>query len=182
MYIAWHTTKKKVVYMNKKLDKGDIYRIYVFDEMARKENHKKHGKCSLKDLADYVDHLSDSKAKRLCRHLSHSRKNGVYRFISKGPDSWVVREVGMSDILVRSINSNVNGHLSRNKWSLKNISKDKKIPRLREFKKEGKIHKRSISLLAHKRGHKFKLIDGNHRAIKMACNGKKEFRLIIPNK
>lgn len=162
--------------MSKELSRGDVYRIYVYDELAKREKH------SLKDLADYVDSLSDHEAKKLCRHLSHSRKNGVFHFISQGPEHWIVKTVDISHIRVRGINSKVNDHLSRNKWSLKKISKDKKISKLKEFKKKGKIHKRSQYLLAHKRGCKFKLVDGNHRAIKLSCDGKKEFKLVIPSK
>ena len=160
--------------MSKELSKGDIYRMYVFDELAKKEKH------GLKNLANYVDSLSDHEVKKICRHLSHSRKNGVFRFISEGPDHWIVKTVDISRIRVRSINSRVNDHLSRNKWSLKKISKDKKILRLKEFKKKGNIHKRSLYLLAHKRGCKFKLVDGNHRAIKLSCDGMKEFKLVLP--
>lgn len=159
--------------MDKKLDKDKVYRIYVFDEMAKKTKH------SLEDLGHYVDSLDDDKIKELCRHCSHSRKNGVYRFISRGPNCWTVKVVNISGIYVRRINGNVNGHLSRNGWSLKRISEDKKIPKLREFKKRGNIHSRSLHFIAHKKGDKYKLIDGNHRAIKLACSGKKEFKLVF---
>lgn len=162
--------------MGNKLDKDNVYRIYVFDEMAKKT------KCHLEDLGHYVDSLDHDKVKELCRHCSHSRKNGVFRFISRGPNLWTVKVVNISDIYVRRINSYVNGYLSRNGWSLKKISKDKKIPRLREFKNIGNIHSRSLHFIAHKIGDKYKLIDGNHRAIKLACNGKKEFKLVLPIK
>lgn len=162
--------------MDKKLDKDNVYRIYVFDEMAKKT--KRH----LEDLEHYVDSLDHDKVKELCRHCSHSRKNGVYRFISRGPNRWIVKVVNISDIYVRRINSKVNSHLSRNGWSLKKISKDKKISKLREFKKRGNIHSRSLHFIAHDKGDKYKLIDGNHRAIKLACSGKKEFKLVLPIK
>lgn len=159
--------------MGKKLDKNGVYRIYVFDEMAKKT------KRSLEDLGNYVDSLDDDKIKGLCRHCSHSRKNGVYRFITRGPNRWTVKIVNISDIYVRGINSRVNGYLSRNGWSLKRISKDKDIRKLREFKRRGNIHSRSLSFIAHKKGDKYKLIDGNHRAIKLAYNGQKEFKLVF---
>lgn len=159
--------------MGKKLDKDKVYRIYVFDEIAKKT--KRH----LEDLGHYVDSLDHDKVKELCRHCSHSRKNGTYRFISRGPNRWTVKVVNISDIYVRRINSNVNGYLSRNRWSLKKISKDKKIPKLREFKKRGNIHSRSLHFIAHKKGDMYKLIDGNHRAIKLACSGQKEFKLVF---
>ena len=99
--------------MGKKLDKNEVYRIYVFDEMAKKT------KRSLEDLGNYVDSLDDDKIKELCRHCSHYRKNGVYRFISRGPDRWTVKNVNISDIYVRRINSKVNGYLDRNGMLLK---------------------------------------------------------------
>lgn len=159
--------------MGKKLDKNEVYRIYVFDEMAKKTGR------SLEDLGHYVDSLDDDKIKELCCHCSHSRKNGVYRFISRGPNRWTAKIVNISDIYVRRINSNVNGRLSRNGWSLKRISKDKKISKLREFKRRGKIHSRNLSFIAHKKGNRYKLIDGNHRAIKLACCDQKEFKLVF---
>ncbi len=162
--------------MTKELNKSDVYRMYVYDEMAKKT------KDSIEDLADYVDSLDDEKIKKLCRRLSHSRKNGVFKFISRGPDHWIVKTVDISRIHVRRINSKVNGYLSRNKFLLRKIAEDEKIPRLKEFKKKGKIHKRSLYLLAHKRGSSYKLIDGNHRAVKLACDGKKEFKLILPRR
>lgn len=158
------------------MTKGDVYRIYVFDEMTKRT------KRDIKDLEKYVDSLSDDKAKKLCRSLSHSRKNGVYEFIDRGPKQWTVKTVNAAEIYVRRLNDRVNGHLSRNHWSLEKISEDKEIPKLREFKKRGKINKRSRYLLAHKRGDSYRLVDGNHRAIRLACDGEKEFKLILPKK
>lgn len=160
--------------MSKKIDKDDVHRKYVFDEMAKKTKY------DIKDLEKYIDSLSDDQIKRLCRHLSHSRKNGVYRFIARGPKNWMIKTIDISDIYVRRLNNSVNGHLSRNHWSLKKISKDEKIPELKEFKKKGKIHHRSLTLIAHKKEDNiYKLIDGNHRAIKLACNGETKLKLIF---
>lgn len=159
--------------MGVKLNKIDIHRKYLFDEMSKETKN------NLEDLEHYVDSLDDEKVKKLCRRYSHSRKNFVFRFISRGPKRWIMKNVDISDIYVRSINSRVNGFLSRNGWSLKKIAKDRRIPKLKEFKKRGKIHSRSLALIAHKKGDKYKLVDGNHRAIKLACDGKKEFKLIF---
>lgn len=159
--------------MSKKISRGDIYRKYIFDEMARVT------KMDIKDLEKYVDSLDDHKAKHLCSRCSHSRKNGVYRFISDGPEYWIVKTVNISKIYMGGINRRVNDYFIRNGWLLKNIVKDKSVHKHREFKKWGKIHHRSLSLIAYKRGSKYKIIDGNHRAIKMACEGKKEFELIF---
>lgn len=159
--------------MSHKIKKSDVYRKYVFDEMLKAT------KRSPEDLEHYVDSLDDHKAEELCSKCSHSRKNGVYSFISRGPEKWIVKTVRISKIYVRGINSGVNGYLSRNGWWLENIANDKSIPKLKEFKRRGDIHPRSMSLIAHKVGGKYGIIDGNHRSIKLACSGHKEFKLIF---
>lgn len=159
--------------MSHKIRKGDVYRKYVFDEMSKDK------KRDIEDLENYVDSLDDHEAEQLCSKCSHSRKNGVYSFISRGPEKWTVKTVDISKIHVRGINDSVNGHLKRNGWWLENIGNDKSIRKLKEFKKRGEIHPRSMSLIAHKVAGKYGLIDGNHRSIKLACDGKKEFQLIF---
>jgi hypothetical protein len=139
----------------------------------------KNTKRSIEYLEHYVDSLDDHKAEELCSKCSHSRKNGVYSFISRGPEKWIVKTVHISKIYVRGINDSVNHYLSRNGWWLENIAKDKSILKLGEFKKHGDIHSRSTSLIAHKAGGKYWIIDGNHRAIKLACHGHREFKLIF---
>jgi hypothetical protein len=158
--------------MSQKIKKGDVYRKYVFDEMSKKS------KSSIKDLKHYVDSLNDSKAEKLCRKCSHSRRNGVYSYISKGPDNWKVKLVDISNIYVRGINSKINHYLRRNGWQLENICNDKSIGKIRELKLYGDIHHRSRSIIASRVGKSYHLIDGNHRAIKLGCNGCKKFELI----
>jgi hypothetical protein len=136
-------------------------------------------KRSLEDLEYYIDSLDDHEAEKLCSKCSHSRRNGVYGFISRGPDKWKVKTVKISKIYVRGINNSVNGYLSRNGWWLENICKDKSIPKLKEFKKRGDIHPRSMSLIAHKVREKYGIIDGNHRSVKLVCSGCKELTLIF---
>lgn len=159
--------------MTSKMSKEDVYRKYIFDEMARTT------KLSMEDLEKYVDSLDNRKAKELCKKCSHKRKNCVYRFISEGPDHWIVKTVSISKIYMGGINRRVNECFIRNAWLLKNIAKDKSACKHREFRKSGNIYDRSLSLIADKTGSKYKIIDGNHRAVKMACEGKKEFELIF---
>lgn len=159
--------------MSLKIRKSDVHRKYIFDEMS------KHTKHSLEDLEHYVDSLDDDKAEQLCSKCSHSRKNGVYSFISRGPEKWKMKTINISKIYVRGINNSVNGVLKKNGWWLENIGRDKSIRKLREFKKHGDIHQRSMSLIAHKVGGKYGIVDGNHRSIKLACSGHKEFELIF---
>lgn len=163
--------------MSKEISKSDVYRKYVFDEMLRTT------KLSTEDLEKYVDSLDDHKAKKLCQDLSHSRKNGVYRIISEGPERWTVKTVNISKIYMGGINRKINErYFARNGWLLKRIAKDKSVRKYREFQKWGDIHTRSVSLIAVKTGSSYKIIDGNHRSIKMACHGKKEFELIFYGK
>lgn len=159
--------------MSREISKGDVYRKYIFDEMSRTT------KLSTKDLENYVDSLDDHKAKELCQKLSHSRKNGVFRFISNGPDRWIVKAVSISKIYMGGINKRVNQYFIRNAWLLKRIAKDKDIRKHREFKKWGDIHYRSMTLIADKTGSSYKIIDGNHRIVKLACIGQKKFELIF---
>jgi hypothetical protein len=158
--------------MNRKIKKSDVYRKYVFDEMSKR--HKSHRE----DFKHYVDSLDDSKAEKLCKKCSHSRRNGVYSYISKGPDNWKLKFVDISNIYVRGINSKVNHYLRRNGWQLENICNDKSVKKHREFKMYGNIHRRSKSIIASRVGKNYYLIDGNHRAIKLGCNGCKKFELI----
>lgn len=159
--------------MSRQISRSDVYRKYVFDEMARTT------KLTINELEKYIDSLDGHRAKELCRHLSHSRKNGVYSFISEGPEHWTVKTVGISKIYMGGINHRVNEYFIRNAWLLKNIAKDKSIRKHKEFRKWGDIHNRSLSLIAHKIGSKYRVIDGNHRAVKLACDGRKEFELIF---
>lgn len=169
--------------MIKKINKSDVYRKYVFDEKSRKINRKEKDprdrEQKLKDLEQYVDSLNDRKAKKLCCRLSHSRKNPVYSFITRGPDQFSIENVKISKIYMIGINGRVNQYLRENGWSLKENSKDKYIRKHKEFKKKGDIHPRCLTLIAHKMdGSRFKLIDGNHRAVKLASGGEKKLRLI----
>lgn len=158
--------------MSHTINKSDVYRKYIFDEMLKTK------KLGSEDLEHYVDSLDDHNAEMICRKYSHYRKNNVFSFILRGPKEWKIRNVDISKIYVKGINDKVNHYLSRNGWWLENICKDKSIYKLREFNKDGDIHQRSISLLAHKVRDKYGIVDGNHRAIKLACSGIKEFVLI----
>ena len=83
--------------MSQKIKKCDVYRKYAFDEMSKKS------KSSIKDLKYYVDSLNDSDAEKLCRKCSHSRKNGVYGYILRGPEKWKVKFVDISVITPISV-------------------------------------------------------------------------------
>lgn len=167
----------------KKISRYDVYRKYCFDELSREINredsHSDNKDHKFEELEKRVDSLSDSEAKKLCKDLSHSRKNPVYAHITGGPRDWCIDSVKISMILMIGINRKVNRYLSEHYWSLRDISKDKRIIKHKEFRKKGDIHPKCMTLIAHKiDGHRFKLIDGNHRAVQLAINGEKEIKLI----
>jgi len=165
----------KTIIHEKTISKGDVYRKYIFDELSKKIKDSK----KLEDLEHYVDSLSDHKAKKLCCKLSHSRKNPVYSFISRGPDQWLIENVKVSKIYMIGINHRVNQYLRENGMSLRKNSKDERIRKNKEFKKKGDIHPRCMTLIGQKMdGYRYRLIDGNHRAIKLACSGEKKIKLI----
>lgn len=169
--------------MNKKITKSDIYRKYIFDEKSKKINRKekdsKNIKRKFKNLKRYVDSLSDRKAKKLCCDLSWNAKDRGYGFVSRGPKHWIIENIDISKIFISPINNSIDPYLRRNDWSLERIAKDNDICSHKEFENVGHIHTRSLTLIAEKKGDEYYIVDGNHRAIKLACNGKREFMLIF---
>lgn len=169
--------------MDKKIHKSDVYRKYVFDEKSRKINRNekdpKNREQKIKELEKYVDSLRSHKAKELCCRLSHSRKNPVYSFINRGPDIWTIKDIKISKIYMIGINGKVNELLSEHSWSLKESSKDKHLRKHKEFNKKGDLHPRCTTLIAQKiDDSRYRIIDGNHRAMKLSIDGAKEIRLI----
>lgn len=156
--------------------KIDVYRKYIFDEMSKNKDY------NIKDLESLILSLNFEQAKQFCKFFSYYRKNGVYDFISKGPDIWREDVVDISNIDVGPIHFGINPFLEENAWSLKKITKDKRIVNSEEFKSQGPIHRRSLSFIAKKiineKHHRYRIIDGMHRIIRLACDNKKEFKLV----
>ena len=156
--------------------KTDVYRKYVFDEMSKNKEY------NINDLENLVYSLNDEQVKQFCKFFSYNRKNIVYDFISKGPDNWKEEIIGISNIDIGKVNAGVNRLLEENGWSLKKICKDRRLSNIDEFKNQGDIHHISLSFIAEKivnGGHRrYKIIDGTHRVIRLACDNKKEFKLI----
>ena len=161
-----------VLTMVGQMRKGNIYRKYIFDEMSKNKEY------DIIDLEHFINSLNDKQVKQLCKYLSSYRRNRTYEFISKGPDVWKVNHIDISDIYVREVNREVNSYLEKNDWSLKKIAKDVNIHRLDEFKSQGPINTKILSLIARKVGHEYKIVDGIHRSIRLACDGKNKFKLI----
>ncbi len=154
------------------MDKDDVYRKYVFDEMSKNKEY------SMVDLEYLIKSLDYNQAKQLCRYYSCYRRNCVYDFISKGPNTWKTSYVNISDIYIGEVNRIVNCHLEKNGWSLKKVSEDKYIGQLDEFKSQGSIDIKILSFIAKKYDVGYKIIDGMHRIIRSTLDGRKRFELI----
>jgi len=154
------------------MQKDDVYRKYIFDEMSKNKEY------SIIDLEHFVISLDYGHVKELCRYFSSYRRNCVYDFISKGPSNWRISNVSISDIYVGEVNREVNCYLERNNWSLKKISEDVTIRQIDEFKSQGTIDIKILNFIAKKDDYEFTIIDGMHRIIKSACDGRKRFKLI----
>ena len=158
--------------MNKILRKTEVYQRYIFGEMSKNKKY------SLEDLKHFVDSLSASQTKLLCKYLSVFRNNRVYDFIKSGPDNWKSLTVSINDIHVEKVNESVNALLEKNEWFLAKIVEDNEIGAHEEFKSQGEIDSRLAMFIAKKAGDKYKIVDGTHRIIRMGLDGKKEFQLI----
>jgi hypothetical protein len=158
--------------MSKTLKKTEVYQRYIFGEMSKNKKY------SLEDLKHFVDSLSMSQSKSLCKYWSVFRKNSVYDFIKSGSDNWKVGLIEISNIYVEKVNDGVNTLLEKNEWSLAKIVEDSEIGVHDEFKSQGEIGNRLLGFIAKKVEDKYTIIDGIHRAIRLGLDGKKEFTLI----
>lgn len=154
------------------MHRSDIYRKYILDEMSKNKEY------DIIDLVHLVKSLDNNQAKELCKYYSYYRRNCVYNFISKGPDNWQIDHIDISNIYVEKINHIVNSHLEKNDWSLKKIAEDANIHQLDEFKSQGPIDTKILSFISKRTGCEYRIVDGMHRIIRLACDGKKRFKLI----
>lgn len=154
------------------MKKVGVYKTYIFGEMTKIKE------CNIDHLENFANSLNDDQSRILCKYLSYNRKNNVYDFVSKGPDNWKVNNVSISDIYVEKINPAINPYLEKNDWSLKKISKDRNIHQHGEFKSQGHINPKISNFIAKRENHRYIIVDGMHRSIRLACDGKKQFKLI----
>jgi hypothetical protein len=150
------------------LHKNEVMKKYVIDEMSKFKN--------LGDLEQFVNTLKTEQIDQLCKWLSSWRKNSVFNNILSGPNSWQMDKVHISDIKIKRVNDRVNPLLEKHDYMLENISQDEEICNHDEFRSQGNI--KSKRFIAIKEGDKFKIIDGIHRAVRLGCDGTKEFELI----
>ena len=156
----------------RQMHKDDVYRKYVFDEMSKNKEY------SMMDIECLVTSLNYDQAKQLCKYFSSLRRNCVYDFISKGPNSWQTTNVNISNIYVGDVNRQVNCYLERNSWLLGNIVEDKEICQIDEFKSKGPIDTKILNFIAKKNDYEYTIVDGIHRIIRSSLDGKKRFKLI----
>ena len=154
------------------MNRNNVYRKYVLDEMSKNKEY------NIIDLENLVNSFSDEQIKQLCKYYSDYRKNSVFDFISRGPDNWKEDNIDISNIDVGKINIGINGYLGENSWSLKKIAKDKRICQHNEFKSQGDIHPKIASFIAKKANHRYIIVDGMHRIIRLSYDGKRRFKLI----
>lgn len=154
------------------MHKDDVFRKYVFDEMSKNKEY------SIIDLEHFVTSLDYGQVKQLCRYYSSYRRNCVYDFISKGPNNWRTSNISISDIYVGEVNREVNCYLEKNDWLLKKIAEDETIHHIDEFKNQGFMDIKILNFIAKKDDYEYTIIDGMHRIIRSACDGRKRFQLI----
>ena len=145
---------------------------YVFAEMSKFQNTD--------DLDNFCARLLPE-IEALCEKLSKSRKNCVYRFIKEAPGTWTEVSVPIEKIKVGKINSRVNPILERHGHHLARIVQDPEAIADDEFKSQGEIPPGLSTLIAKHEGDHFRLVDGNHRAIRMGMNGVAKFTLLTPD-
>jgi hypothetical protein len=158
--------------MSKVIGKVDVYKKYVFGEMSKNKKY------SIEDLDHLVGSFSASQSKLMCRYWSEYRKNRVYDFISRGPSNWKSLTVNIGNLCVEKINDSVNSLLEKNEWSLAKIVEDSEVGVHKEFESQGEIDQRLMIFIAKKIEDKYTIIDGIHRAIRLSCDGRKEFEII----
>ena len=150
-----------------KYNKTFVIKKYIRDEMSRFKNFD--------NLTSFVDSLNLRESKMLLRLLSKWRKNPVYRQVTS-KDKWYLDWISIDKIKVNLINNDINPLLDKNEFLLSKIAKDKEICNHSEFRIQREIKNETI--LAFKVENYFRVIDGNHRIIRMACDGYISFSLL----
>jgi hypothetical protein len=150
------------------MHKNDVMKKYVTDEMSKFKNFD--------DLEGVVNSLTSEKIYEIGKWLSSWRRNTLYSDIFGSPTNWLASTIAISNVELTNVKSEIDSLFKRHNYSLEEISRDREICTHSEFRSQGEI--KSKSLIAIKNGDKFKVIDGIHRAVRLACDGTKEFELM----
>jgi len=148
--------------------KEEVMRKYVIDEMSKFKDFN--------EVRKFAKALSADQTSRLAEWLSTWRRNRIHDTILRGPDKWFVEYVDISSIKVTRVNEGVNSLLEKHAWRLESLLSDAAICQHAEFKDQSVIHSRS--LIAVKEGKDFFILDGIHRAVRLACDGCRRFELV----
>ncbi len=143
-------------------------RKYAIDEMSKFRNSG--------DLKNFIKTLDNEQILILCEWLSTWRDNGIYQFIVAGPSDWRVADAHISKIIVGKVNDKVNHLLEKHNFLLESIAQDKGICEHEEFASQSEFEWKT--LIAQISGDMFILKDGIHRAVRAACDGQQEFKLL----
>jgi hypothetical protein len=137
-----------------------VLRRYATDEMSKFKDFK--------DLQSFVGSLKPRHIRLFAKLLSKWRKNGVYKKIMQKTD-WHIATVDISQIFINGLSIDIRPIIEENGCLLANICGNQKVSNHKEFKSQGKINRKLF--LAERKGDMFQIIDGNHRIIRLACDG-----------
>jgi hypothetical protein len=151
------------------MTQDQMMRLYATHEMSKFRFRN--------DLEAFVASLRGNEPQVLCALLSKWRCNRMSQTITSAAE-WTEVTVGIDHIIVGHINDDVNPLLQQHGFRLSGIADDAKIREHPEFKDQGKVD--FDQFIAVRQGEEFRLRDGNHRAIRLALDGWKEFKLIVP--
>lgn len=154
--------------IDREMDKNKVMRKYVIDEMSKFKDFS--------HIENFTKTLDPDRINKLCEWLSSWRNNSVFNEIANGPDNWLEDTISINKIRVGKVNEIVNTLLMKHDYFLSKISNDRDICEHDEFVSQGSIA--SKCLIAKKLGENFEIIDGIHRAIRLACDGVKDFNIL----
>lgn len=148
----------------------EVFLHYVVSEMSKEiDRTKAHG---------FAETLSDAELIYLVRTLSRSRRNAVEEYLITRVRTWELVELGLEDVAVTDINDEVKPLLQANGYNLDEIASDEALCRHREFDARGRriVDERTIGI---RTAGRTAIVDGMHRIIRMACDGKTQFEVYV---
>jgi hypothetical protein len=149
------------------MDTRNVLQKYLVDEMSKFRDRR--------DLRSFVESLDMGNLCLLCQQLSNWRKNEVATYLLGG-GNWVEESVSVATIKLPHINERVNDLLARHDWQLDRVAADPAVCGHEEFRDQGTMI--SDVLLVKKVPDGFLVVDGAHRAVKLACDGQQQLPVI----
>ncbi len=153
--------------------KQEALALYVRVEMSKVIEQGK--------LEPFVNSLSESELAYLVRVLSRYRKNAVERVLLTESRVWELVYASSEKIAVTPINEKVNELLAANGWNLDEIATDERLCGHEEFDSSGRPVSEERTIGIQDEG-KIRIIDGMHRIIRMACDGRGQFPVYVGRK